>query len=153
MAFRLLSFRAATLLALTTLAACSSKKDDPTPAAPTMGMSWAVDGGNVTASSAVAKISGNDVTIAGATSNSGGVFIDVPKAAGTYTLTSTSNESATYIVTPATGASQSYDSTSGTVIVTSSSATNIAGTFTFTGTSTSGTTTKTLTNGKFNINY
>lgn len=150
MAFRLRYFRAAaTLLALTSLAACS-KKDDATP--DPAGMSWTVDGSNVTASSAVAHTSGaNTVTLAGATSDTGGLFLDVPKTAGTYKLSSTSNESATYIVTPSQGSSQVYDATSGSIIVSSVSATNISGTFTFTGTLSGGTATKTLTNGRFNV--
>ncbi|WP_310392321.1 DUF6252 family protein [Hymenobacter sp.] len=140
----------AALAAITSLGACS--KDDPKPN-PTdaVGMSWTVDGTNVTANTAVAQASGNDVIIGGATSATGGVFLEVPKTAGTYTLTSMSAQSASYVVTPTQGASKIYDSTSGSIVVSSVSATNIIGTFTFTGTESGGTATKTLTNGKFNV--
>lgn len=152
MSFQLRSLRtAATVLAFASLAACSSKKDDATPA-PTQGMSWTVDGSNVTASSAVGVASGTEVTVAGATGNTGGVFLDVPKTVGTYTISSTSAAGANYVVTPSSGGSQSYDATSGSIVVTSVSANNIVGTFTFTGAG-SGSTSKTLTNGKFNANF
>lgn len=150
MTFRLRHLRTyATLLALTSLAACSSK-NDPTPSDPA-GMSWTVDGNSVTATSAVTQAMGTTVTVAGATGDTGGVFLDVPKTTGTYALSSTSNESATYIITPSQGASQVYESTSGSIVVSSVSATNISGTFTFTGTLSGGTAAKMLTNGKFNV--
>lgn len=117
-----------------------------------MGMSWTVDGSNVTASSAVSQASsGNLVTLAGATGSTGGVFLDVPKTVGSYTITSTSDASASYVVTPASGGSQFYDGTTGTIVVSAVSATNITGTFTFTGTGSSAASTKTITNGKFNV--
>lgn len=142
---------ATTILAFTALAACS-KKDDatPTPTA-TEGMSWTLDGNNVTASTAIAQTSGSDVTLAGATGSTGGVFLDVPKTVGTYTLTSTSTASASYVATPTQGSSQFYEATTGSIVVSTVTATAITGTFTFTGTLSSGTATKTLTNGKFNV--
>ncbi|GAB3722520.1 hypothetical protein GCM10027594_03280 [Hymenobacter agri] len=152
-----LSFRSlrttAAALALVSLAACSKKNDaTPTPAADTMGMSWTVDGNNVTASTAVSQaVSGNLVTLAGSTGNTGGIFLDVPKTAGTYTITSSSDASASYVVTPSSGSSQFYDATSGTIVVSTVSATSISGTFTFTGTVSGGTATKAITNGKFNV--
>jgi Family of unknown function (DUF6252) len=156
--FMMFSFRslrvATTVMALTTLAACSKKNDaTPTPT-PTNaeGMSWTVDGNNATATTAAAQATtGNIVTLFGATGNTGGVILDVPKTAGTYSITSTSDASGSYLVTPGTGASQSYDATTGTIVVSSVTATNISGTFTFTGAGSSGSTTKTLTNGKFNV--
>ncbi|WP_210517652.1 DUF6252 family protein [Hymenobacter terricola] len=153
MMFSFRSLRVATtVMALATLAACS-KKDDATPApAPNPeGMSWTVDGNNVTATTAVSQAaSGTLVTLAGATSSTGGVFLDVPKVVGTYPVTSTSDASASYVVTPSTGSSQFYDATTGTIVVSAVSATSISGTFTFTGAGT-GAATKTLTNGKFNV--
>ncbi|RZL16126.1 MAG: hypothetical protein EOO62_02175 [Hymenobacter sp.] len=152
MQFYLRSFRlAATVLAFTSLAACS-KKDDatPTPTA-TEGMSWTIDGSNVTATTAVAQSSGTDVTLAGSTGSTGGVFLDMPKTAGTYTLSSTSAASASYVVTPSQGSSQFYDATSGSIVVSTVTATAISGTFTFTGKLSGSTATKTLTNGKFNV--
>ena len=154
----LISFRsfrvATTVLALTSLAACS-KKDNvtPTPAANPEGMSWTVDGNNVTAVTAVSQAMGTTLTVVGSTGSTGAastVFLDIPKTAGTYTLTSTSTYSATYAVTPASGSSQFYDSTAGSIVVSSVTATNIVGTFTFTG-ATSGGTTKSISNGKFNV--
>ena len=154
----LISFRslrvATTVLALTSLAACS-KKDNvtPTPAANPEGMSWTVDGNNVTAVTAVSQAMGTTLTVVGSTGSTGAastVYLDIPKTAGTYTLTSTSTYSATYAVTPASGSSQFYDSTAGSIVVSSVTATNIVGTFTFTG-ATSGGTTKSISNGKFNV--
>jgi hypothetical protein len=154
MQFTLRSFRlAATVLAFTSLAACSKKDDaSPTPTA-TEGISWTVDNNNVTAATAVAQVSGSDVTLTGGTSSSGGVFLDVPKTVGTYTLSSTSAASASYVVTPAQGSSQFYDATSGSIVVSTVTATAITGTFTFTGALSGGTATKTLTNGKFNVKF
>lgn len=157
MQFTLRSFRlAATVLAFTSLAACSKKDDaSPTPTA-TEGMSWTVDNTNVTAATAVAQVSGSDVTLIGGTGSTGattGIFLDVPKTVGTYTLSSTSAASVSYVVTPAQGSSQFYDATSGSIVVSTVSATAITGTFTFTGTLSGGTGTKTLTNGKFNVKF
>jgi hypothetical protein len=154
MSFQLRSLRVATtVLTLSFLAACSSKKDDATPTpADTTGMSWTVDGNNVTNAASVAQATGSTLTLTGANGTTGGIFLeDVPKTAGTYTLSSTSTVSASYIVTPTTGTSQSYDATSGSIVVSSVTATNISGTFTFTGTLFGGTATKAVTNGKFNI--
>jgi len=154
MQFTLRSFRlAATVLAFTSLAACSKKEDaTPTPTA-TEGMSWTVDNNNVTTKTATAQVSGSEVTLTGATGSTGGIFLDVPKTVGTYTLSSTSTASASYIVTPAQGSSQFYEATSGSIVVSTITATAITGTFTFTGALSGGTGTKTLTNGKFNIKF
>jgi hypothetical protein len=138
---------AATVLAFTALAACSKKEDaTPTPA----GMSWTVDGNSVTAT-AVAQTTGTDVTLAGSTGSTGGIFLDMPKTVGTYPLSSSSTASASYVVTPTQGGSQFYDATSGSIVVSTVTATAITGTFTFTGALSDGTKTKTLTNGKFNV--
>jgi hypothetical protein len=143
---------AATVLAFTALAACSKKEDatpTPTPAA-AEGMSWTVDGSSVTAT-AVAQTTGTDVTLAGSTGSTGGIFLDMPKTVGTYPLSSSSTASASYVVTPTQGGSQFYDATSGSIVVSTVTATAITGTFTFTGALSDGTKTKTLTNGKFNV--
>lgn len=139
------------VLAFTSLAACS-KKDDatPTPTA-TEGMSWTVDGNDITTATAVSQTTGTDVMLAGSTSSSGGVFLDMPKTVGTYTLSSTSAASASYVVTPAQGSSQFYDATSGSIVVSTVTSTAISGTFTFTSKLSGGTATKILTNGKFNV--
>lgn len=144
---------AATVLAFSALAACSKKEEPtPTPTPVTQGMSWTVDGANVTATSALGQAFAGSTTlvVAGATGNTGGVFLDVPKTVGTYPLTSTSDAGASLLVN-GSGSTQSFDSTSGTMVVTSVTANNVVGTFTFTGSN--GTATKTVTNGKFNANY
>ena len=149
----MLSFRsfriAATVLAFTSLAACSKDKDETPAPADAKGMSWTVDGSNVTALSTQSTAAGTDVLLGGATAT-GGIFLSLPKTAGTYALSSTSDASAIYVVSSGQS-SQTYDSTSGSIVVSSVSATNITGTFTFTGTLMGGTATKTLTNGKFNV--
>ena len=156
MAFRLRYLRTyATLLALTSLAACSSKHD-PKPVADPMGMSWTVDGNNVTATQTDKTVTTSDLKLdGGAGSASGGSAISlmIPKKAGTYDLASSTNDaSAVYAVTSSTNGT-GYLATTGTITVTALTATNVTGTFTFTGADISGstTTTKTITNGKFNI--
>ncbi|MBH8560567.1 DUF6252 family protein [Hymenobacter negativus] len=162
MMFSFRSLRAATtVMALATLAACS-KKDDatptPTPAA-TTGVTYTVDGATVTATTAGATVLGNQVVVSGVsgtgTANKG-VLLTLPKSTGTYTLSATSNEEASYLASG--NSSDIYDSTSGTIVVTTysasttSGASNIAGTFTFTGKNSAGAT-KTVTNGTFNVKY
>ncbi|GAB3849484.1 hypothetical protein GCM10028822_13940 [Hymenobacter terrigena] len=161
MSFQLRSFRAvATVLAFASLAACSSKKDDatPTPAA-TTGVTYTVDGGAVTATTAGATVLGNQVVVSGVSGTSTankGVLLTLPKATGTYTLSATSNETASYLASG--NSSDIYDSTSGSIVVstysasTTAGASNIAGTFTFTGKNSAGAT-KTVTNGTFNVKY
>ena len=162
MLFNLRSFRVATtVLALTTLAACS-KKDDATPApapAATTGVTYTVDGATTTATTSSATVFGSQVIVSGVsgigTANKG-VLLELPKSTGTFTLTPTSAESASYLASG--NSSDIYDSTSGTIVVTTYSASttagasNIAGTFTFTGTNSAGAT-KVVTNGTFNVKY
>lgn len=152
---------ATTVLALTSLAACSSKKDDATPATTPTGVSWTVDGNNVTAANIQKTTSGNNFEFAGSyttsTTNSSGVDITVPKVVGTYAIPgsgATAIQALYLLVTPNTSPAVYY-ATSGTVTVTSVTATNIVGTFTFSGTDTfTGTPlTKSITNGKFNVTF
>lgn len=161
MALRLTSLRAAaTLLAFSSLVACSKKSDDtPAPAAPAQGMSWTVDGANVTAAVATGIIVSGDLVVAGGsstTNTSNNMLLTVPRRTGTFTMTDTTTVStASYIM--AGGAA--YDVTSGNMVVTTyapsttAGASNVAGTFTFTGKLIGGTTTKTITNGSFNVKY
>ena len=76
-------------LALTALAACS-KKDDTPPATTPAGVSWTVDGNNVTAANIQKSSTGNNFEFAGtlttSTTNSSGVDITVPKTVGTYAI-------------------------------------------------------------------
>ena len=153
---RLRYFRfVAALATLTSLAACS--KDDPKPAANPMGMSWTVDGNNVTATTTNKDASGTEILIAGIAgtqTNSSAILLNVPKVVGTYTITSGSDTGAAYQTIMGT-TDATYNAESGTITVTSLTATNIAGTFTFTGEGedSSGATkpAKTISNGKFNI--
>lgn len=156
MASRLLSFHAvAAALALTTLfTSCSDDSDDNKPATPAVGVSWTVDGSNVTASQTQKTVNATDVDIT-ATATSGTsaslVSLTVPKAVGTYTINSTSVASADYTSGNSTGGAF-YSADSGTITVTSLTATNIIGTFSYTATASfGGTGTKNITNGKFNV--
>ena len=154
MMLTLRTFRtAATVLAFSALAACSKKEEPtPTPAPVTQGMSWTVDGANVTATSAVGhSIAGHTIMgVTGVTGSTDGMYLYVPKTVGTYPLTSTSGAGASLLVS-SSGSTRSFESTSGSMVVTGVTANNVVGTFTFTGSS--GTATKTVTNGKFNANY
>ena len=158
MTLSLRSFRtAATLVAITAFAACSSKKDDPA-APPAPGVTWTVDGNNITATNIQRSNSGNNFEFAGSyttsTSSSVGVDITLPKAVGTYAVPgsgATAVQAIYVAITP--GGAAGYIGTAGTVTVTSVTATNIIGTFSFTGTDSfnGNSTTKTITNGKFNV--
>ena len=146
-------------MALTTLAACSKKNEaTPTPA-PTTGVSYTVDGAAVTSTAANGTVQGNQVIVSGVSGTStanNGVLLSLPKNTGTFTITPTSDASATYLASG--NSSDFYDATSGTIAVTAYSASttagasNIAGTFTFTGRNSAGAT-KTVTNGTFNVKY
>ena len=165
MVLRLTSLRAAVaLLALSSLAACSKKNEDtPAPLATAQSMNWTVDGANVTASSATADASGSNINVVGGTSTGTSMGVSVPKRTGTFGVGSTGADAATTVyginvgTTPTT-----FVGKSGTVVVTTYSpsttagASNIVGTFSFTGenfntypTSTS----KVITNGTFNVKY
>ncbi|GAB3863629.1 hypothetical protein GCM10028824_00080 [Hymenobacter segetis] len=148
-------------MALATLASCSKKSDDtpaPAPAA-TTGVTYTVDGAAVTATTSGATVVGTQVIVSGVsgtgTANKG-VLLTLPKATGTYTLSATSNEDATYLASGNT--SDFYESTSGSIVVSTytasatAGASNIAGTFTFTGKNSAGAS-KTVTNGTFNVKY
>jgi hypothetical protein len=162
MSFQLRSLCAvATVLALSSLAGCSSKKDDATPTpnnSSPVGVTWTVDGTSITATSIQKSTTGNNFEFAGSytvsTTNSKGVDITLPKAVGTYAIPGSGATAVQAIyLAVGTGAPAAYIATTGTVTVTSLTATNIIGTFSFTGTdSFNGTsTTKSVTNGTFNI--
>ncbi|MDO7877485.1 DUF6252 family protein [Hymenobacter sp. ASUV-10] len=155
MASRLLSFRAvATALAMTALFSSCSDDSDDQPATPAVGVSWTVDGNNVTASQVQKTVGTTEVSIsaaAGSATSASGITLTVPKAVGTYTISATSAADATY-TTATSGSAGLYGATSGTIAVTSLTATNIIGTYSFTGTDAiGGTATKTISNGKFNV--
>jgi hypothetical protein len=139
---------AITVLGIVSLAACSKKNSLP----PNMYMSWTVDGTNMKAESHTAAPIGNVIICSGtAKETPNGIYLTLPKNVGTYPLTSTSNRDAIYVVGNSNGTSQDYNGTSGTVVVTSVTDKTITGTFTFTGSD--GTTSKTVTNGKFSLNF
>lgn len=155
MASRLLSFRAvAAALAMTALFSSCSDDSDDQPATPAVGVSWTVDGSNVTASQVQKTVNATDIDItaaAGSATSASLISLVVPKTVGTYTINSTSVADADFTTSTGTTAGF-YNATSGTITVTSLTATNIIGTFSFTGTATlSGTGTKTISNGKFNV--
>jgi hypothetical protein len=151
MASRLLSFRAiATALALTALvSSCSDDKNDVTPTTPAVGVSWTVDGANVTATNVQKTVTATEVTISAAAvagSAVTSVTLNVPKTVGTYTIDANSDAGAIYSTS-----SDAFFSSAGTITVTSVSP-NIIGTYTFTGSSIATTgSTKSISNGKFNV--
>ena len=163
MLFPFRSLRAATpVLALAALAACSSKKDDTAPAT-TPGMSWTVDGATVSTTTTQSQKNSSTVSIAGTAigSTPGYLSLEIPNAVGTYTFSPTSAASATYSVVGTTNANVFYAGATpgsggatvtggGTIVVTALTATNVTGTFTFTGISSTGSA-KSLTGGTFNV--
>ena len=165
MLFSYRSFRSATtVLALTAMAACSSsKKDDPTPTTPA-GMSWTVDGAAVSTTTVQSHKGSSTVSIA-ANTISGNTYVylglEIPNAVGTYTFSSSALAAATYSVTSGAVANVYYAGTlpsssgmstigAGTIVVTALTATNVTGTFTFTGIGPAGVP-KSITNGTFNV--
>ena len=162
MALRLTSLRAAAaLLALSSLVACSKKTDDtptPTPAPAAQGMSWTVDGANVTAASATANVLSLHIDLIGATTGTS-MGVRVPKRAGTFAVGAGAND-ATPVYNVNSASPTAFFGTSGTVVVTTytpsttAGASHIVGTFNFTGTTlVAPTATKAITNGKFDLKY
>lgn len=147
-------FRLVTALAtLTLVAACS--KHDPKPATDPIGMRWTVDGNEATAYATQEFATANTIEIrAGAGSTTGGVEIELilPKKAGTYDL-AIGEATARYETINSSSSTSNYKAKSGTIIVTNLTATTIKGAFNFSGEDVAygKTTTKTITNGKFNI--
>jgi hypothetical protein len=154
----------AALFLLTTLAACSSsKKDDPTP--DPAGISWTVDGGTVSTTTTQSQQSSGLISIAGTVANgsaSSYLSLQIPNAVGTYTFGTSSLASATYSTTSGTNSVVYYAGPlplstgqtvigSGTIVVTALTATNVKGTFSFTGNSIAYSTSKAITNGTFNV--
>jgi hypothetical protein len=159
------SVRATALACLVLLGACSKKNNNnPTPAA-TAGVTWTVDNTNYTSTFANASVLGTDLYLTGMSGTSGSanntINIVVPAATGTYSvanapananylmsynINSSSNSATVYV------ASNIRNNGSGTVTVSAFSATEVMGTFSFTGDNASGgTNTKVITNGKFNV--
>ena len=152
---------ATSLLVLTTLAACSSsKKDDPTPTP--AGMSWTVDGGTVSTTTLQSQKGSATISVAGTLTNGSSVSylgLEIPNAVGTYTFGPTSAAAATYSTNTGSTAAVYYAGATGsgtvtgggTIVVTALSATNVKGTFTFTGINANTGASKSLTNGTFSV--
>ena len=151
---------AASVVLLTSLAACSSKKNDPVVPTAVPGVSWTVDGATYIAANIQKTSTPSTFEFAGSitrsTTDSKGVDITFPKALGTYAIpgTGASAVQAVYLlVGPTAGTATGYVGTSGTITVSTLTATNISGTFSFTGLDSQGGTgaTKAISNGTFNI--
>jgi hypothetical protein len=158
------SVRAAALACVVLLGACSKKNDDPTPATTTAGVTWTADNTTYASTFANATVQGADLYVTGVNGVTGGIATNtisllVPAATGTYSI-ATATGTANYLMSYNVGssnptayvASNLRGNGSGTVTVTTFSATEVIGTFSFTGDNASGgTDKKVVTNGKFNV--
>jgi hypothetical protein len=151
---------AAPVVLLTSLVACSSKKNDPVAPIILAGVTWTVDGASYVAANIQRTSTINTFEFAGSitrsTTDSKGVDITFPKAVGTYDIpgTGASAVQAIYLeVGPTAGTAAGYVGTSGTITVTNVTASNISGTFSFTGLDSHAGpgATKSISNGTFNI--
>lgn len=164
--FRSLNVRIAALLALASLAACSSKKEELAPAEPAHRMSWTVDGAAVSTTSLQSQKNGSTISLIGtlnpgSTTSANVMMLEFPSVVGTYALGPNSAASfAAYSTslgsTPTvyyTGINPNASSMvgTGTIVVTALTATTVTGTFAFTGINTAATASKTITNGTFNV--
>lgn len=157
------SVRTAALASIVLLGACSKKSEDPTPST-TYATTWTADGTNYTANNSTAIVNNNILSIvaqqASSSANSYSVSLMVPAATGTYTLASTSPNSIAGYSKTVNGTTTSYGAGSayggsGTIVITTYSATEVIGTFSLNmlnattgGSASNGTT---ITNGKFSI--
>ena len=142
----------ATLLALASAVACSKKEDTPTPTTPAPTAGWKANGNNVAATfranagATVIAVIGE----AGTGTTATRVTLVVPKATGTYSTGNTATidyyvGTTHYVARPSAGS----------IVVSSYSATNIAGAFNFKAYNvvTSDTTAQVLSGGTFNVTY
>ncbi len=121
-----------------------------------MGMSWTVDGNNVVAMSTTKDVSDPEtIEITGAVgsaTSASQVNLSVPKKVGTYNLADANTDAAALYSSGSSSTGAIYGAETGTITVTSSTATNLKGTFEFKGEDLFGSTNaKTIANGKFNI--
>ena len=161
--------RSLVLASLVALGACS-KNNTPTPTTADSSISWTVDGKDY-AGTAGQTITDGTLLLTGGLSGPSlgdtyGISLNVPAAVGTYNLAQ-SNGTVIYManyqtylnkVASAYTASNVTGVGSGTVTITSLTASEVVGTFSFTGSTnflpignTSPASTKTITNGKFNV--
>jgi Pyruvate/2-oxoacid:ferredoxin oxidoreductase delta subunit len=150
--------RIAALAALVSTAACSSKKDDttPAPAAPTS-ISWTLDGANVTGTVTSAVLSRDTVKVL-VTNGSNRIRIAIPHRAGTMRLsdcTQCSQYAPEATVSYSTGnGTRVFTPYAGSMTVSNSTSTNTTGTFNVSSIANDGTADrKILTNGVFSFNY
>ncbi|MBJ6111426.1 hypothetical protein JAO73_20565 [Hymenobacter sp. BT523] len=152
--------RAALLVALTSLAACSSSKKDDPAAAPTREMSWTADGATLKTTTLQSQKFSNTLSVAGTVPGSATFLsLEFPNAVGTYTFGPNSNATAAYTASSGgtvgvyfAGATGSGTVTgAGTIVVTALSATEVTGTFTFTGINPNTGASKSVSNGKFSV--
>lgn len=118
-----------------------------------VGTSWTADG-KETKTGGSTQVNASDIYLsvnqAGVGSTlTDGLYLVIPKRVGTYDLAMSSNSAQASYATD----KQLFLATSGTIMVTTLTATALKGTFTFTGTDKLSTpsTTKNITNGKFNL--
>ena len=155
------SLRAVALASMVILGACSKKDDGGSTPATTYATTWTADGKNYSGTG-TGTLNGNTLLITAVQSSSStenySIGLTVPATVGTYNLANTTS-SATYIATTggtttSYAASPALSGTSGTVTVSTLSATEIIGTFSFTASTLPGsgtTATKAVSNGKFSI--
>ena len=152
------------LVALVALGACSSdKKDDPTPTTPTTptnGFTWTADGTNYASTTAVKSVVGGGMALLGqykaSNNDTYNITLNVPATPGTYPVGGGSSLNLASYDHTIGGTATSYVATgtmgSGSVVVTSVTATEIVGTFSFNGEAFAPAgATKAVTNGKFNL--
>ncbi|GAB2875620.1 DUF6252 domain-containing protein [Hymenobacter ruber] len=145
---------ATAVLTLGSLAACSSKKDDPQVPS---GMSWTTDGTAATDPSPQIVASSTNIDIIGsmgAAPNNATIHVGIPAQVGTYPINSTGVVTADYIQHGGT-ATVSYLANTGTVSISTLTTNRITGSFSFTAYNYSGGVsnplTKTVTNGRFDV--
>ena len=152
---------AATVLALSSLAACSSKEDAAPE--PSRGITWTVDGKTATTTTLQSQKSGSSLLLSGTYTNGSTtsyLMLNVPATVGTYPFGPTSEASGTYSVGSGTALSAVYYAGAtgsgtvlgaGTIVVSALTATSATGTFTFTGINSNTGAAKSLTDGTFNV--
>ena len=156
--------RTALVLALLTTAACSAT--DPTAPLPTPapGFDWTVDGRAVTTTNTQSQKFSTTISVSG-TVNPGGpatsrVALEIPPVAGSYTFSPSSVATATYTTSTGSTSAVYYAGAnpvagtvtgSGIVVVTAATATNVRGTFTFTGVDAATGLSKQVSGGQFNV--
>jgi hypothetical protein len=159
------SVRAAALACVALLGACSKKNDTPAPTTTTAGVTWTADNTNYTSTFANATVQGADLYVTGISGATGSannaISLLVPAATGTYSIAAasgTANYLMSYNINSSSSSATVYVASnlrgngSGTVTVTTFSATEVIGTFSFTGDNASGgTDTKVITSGKFSV--